>query len=98
MTASRFAHGLTESGEAWSIAYSVQGQGPDIVLLHGGGPGATGASNYSRNIEALARRFHCWRCSTTSVSNGLRWWAIRSVAVWRSGSRWIIPSGPAGWC
>ena len=36
MTASRFAHGLTESGEAWSIAYSVQGQGPDIVLLHGG--------------------------------------------------------------
>ena len=60
MTASRFAHGLTESGEAWSIAYSVQGQGPDIVLLHGGGPGATGASNYSRNIEALARRFRCW--------------------------------------
>ena len=67
MTASRFAHGLTESGEAWSIAYSVQGQGPDIVLLHGGGPGATGASNYSRNIEALARRFRCWRPSACSA-------------------------------
>jgi len=25
-----------------------------VVLLHGGGPGATGASNYARNIEPLA--------------------------------------------
>ncbi|HEY1969306.1 MAG TPA: alpha/beta fold hydrolase [Pseudonocardia sp.] len=25
-----------------------------LVLLHGGGPGATGASNYARNIEAFA--------------------------------------------
>ncbi len=28
-----------------------------MVLLHGGGPGASGRSNYSRNIEALARNF-----------------------------------------
>ncbi|MBF6338279.1 alpha/beta fold hydrolase [Nocardia abscessus] len=27
------------------------------MLLHGGGPGAGGLSNYSRNIEPLARRF-----------------------------------------
>jgi pimeloyl-ACP methyl ester carboxylesterase len=27
------------------------------VLLHGGGPGASGVSNYSRNIDALARHF-----------------------------------------
>lgn len=33
------------------------GQGPAVVLLHGGGPGATGASNYVRNIDALAERF-----------------------------------------
>ncbi len=33
------------------------GAGPAVVLLHGGGPGASGLSNYSRNIEALARRF-----------------------------------------
>jgi pimeloyl-ACP methyl ester carboxylesterase len=33
------------------------GDGPAVVLLHGGGPGASGASNYSRNIDALARRF-----------------------------------------
>jgi len=33
------------------------GQGAAVVLLHGGGPGATGLSNYSRNIDALAQRF-----------------------------------------
>lgn len=27
--------------------------GTPVVLLHGGGPGATGASNFSRNLEAL---------------------------------------------
>jgi 2-hydroxy-6-oxonona-2,4-dienedioate hydrolase/4,5:9,10-diseco-3-hydroxy-5,9,17-trioxoandrosta-1(10),2-diene-4-oate hydrolase len=33
------------------------GSGAPVVLLHGGGPGATGASNYDRNIDALARHF-----------------------------------------
>ncbi|MCV7197487.1 alpha/beta fold hydrolase [Mycobacterium angelicum] len=33
------------------------GSGPAVVLLHGGGPGASGVSNYSRNIDALAERF-----------------------------------------
>lgn len=49
--------------------YSVKAQGTDIfvtdtggdapavVLLHGGGPGASGMSNYSRNVDALAGRF-----------------------------------------
>jgi len=30
---------------------------PPLVLLHGGGPGASGLSNYSRNVEALSRNF-----------------------------------------
>jgi 4,5:9,10-diseco-3-hydroxy-5,9,17-trioxoandrosta-1(10),2-diene-4-oate hydrolase len=33
------------------------GTGQPLVLLHGGGPGASGVSNYSRNIEPLARHF-----------------------------------------
>jgi 2-hydroxy-6-oxonona-2,4-dienedioate hydrolase/4,5:9,10-diseco-3-hydroxy-5,9,17-trioxoandrosta-1(10),2-diene-4-oate hydrolase len=33
------------------------GSGDPVVLLHGGGPGATGVSNYSRNIDVLADRF-----------------------------------------
>ncbi len=33
------------------------GDGPPAVLLHGGGPGASGVSNYSRNIAALSRQF-----------------------------------------
>ncbi|WP_328390352.1 4,5:9,10-diseco-3-hydroxy-5,9,17-trioxoandrosta-1(10),2-diene-4-oate hydrolase [Nocardia sp. NBC_00416] len=34
------------------------GNGPTIVLLHGGGPGASSWSNFSRNIPVLAREFH----------------------------------------
>ncbi|WP_433196981.1 alpha/beta fold hydrolase [Nocardia sp. CA-107356] len=39
------------------IFVSEIGDGPAVVLLHGGGPGASGLSNYSRNIDALAQRF-----------------------------------------
>jgi 4,5:9,10-diseco-3-hydroxy-5,9,17-trioxoandrosta-1(10),2-diene-4-oate hydrolase len=30
------------------------GAGPAVLVLHGGGPGASGLSNYARNVEALA--------------------------------------------
>ncbi len=39
------------------IFYAATGSGSPVVLLHGGGPGASGVSNYSRNIDALAQRF-----------------------------------------
>ncbi|RVW07997.1 alpha/beta fold hydrolase [Prescottella agglutinans] len=34
------------------------GNGPTIVLLHGGGPGASSWSNFARNIPVLAQQFH----------------------------------------
>ena len=41
----------------WNLHYHEAGQGRPLILLHGSGPGATGWSNFSGNIEALARRF-----------------------------------------
>ncbi|QIS17393.1 4,5:9,10-diseco-3-hydroxy-5,9,17-trioxoandrosta-1(10),2-diene-4-oate hydrolase [Nocardia terpenica] len=34
------------------------GNGPTIVLLHGGGPGASSWSNFARNIAVLAEKYH----------------------------------------
>jgi 2-hydroxy-6-oxonona-2,4-dienedioate hydrolase/4,5:9,10-diseco-3-hydroxy-5,9,17-trioxoandrosta-1(10),2-diene-4-oate hydrolase len=39
------------------IFFAEAGSGPAVVMLHGGGPGASGVSNYSRNIDALAGHF-----------------------------------------
>lgn len=33
-------------------------ESPTVVLLHGGGPGASSWSNFSRNIGVLAKHFH----------------------------------------
>jgi 4,5:9,10-diseco-3-hydroxy-5,9,17-trioxoandrosta-1(10),2-diene-4-oate hydrolase len=39
------------------IHFNEFGSGPAVLMLHGGGPGASGLSNYSRNVQALAQRF-----------------------------------------
>jgi pimeloyl-ACP methyl ester carboxylesterase len=39
------------------IAVAEIGAGPTLVMLHGGGPGASGVSNYHQNLPALSRRF-----------------------------------------
>ena len=54
-TAQQTEHTVTVSGKP--IFYTEAGSGPVVVLLHGGGPGATGMSNYARNIDALADEF-----------------------------------------
>ena len=48
-------HVVTVAGRQIFVAET--GTGPSVVLLHGGGPGASGVSNFSRNIDALARHF-----------------------------------------
>ncbi len=40
------------------LHYHEAGAGPTVVMLHGGGPGASSWSNFGRNIAVLARRFH----------------------------------------
>ncbi|RYF61895.1 MAG: alpha/beta fold hydrolase [Comamonadaceae bacterium] len=35
----------------------VPGDGPVLVMLHGGGPGASGVSNYHQNLAALSQHF-----------------------------------------
>lgn len=48
-------HTVTVGGKPIFVAET--GTGPAVVMLHGGGPGASGVSNFSRNIDALAQRF-----------------------------------------
>jgi 4,5:9,10-diseco-3-hydroxy-5,9,17-trioxoandrosta-1(10),2-diene-4-oate hydrolase len=53
-TALRHHRVPTSLGE---IAVAETGGGPPLVMLHGGGPGASGVSNYHQNLPALAKRF-----------------------------------------
>ena len=39
------------------LHYEEAGQGPVVVLLHGGGPGASGMSNFARNLPVFAEHF-----------------------------------------
>ena len=47
-------HVTTSLGE---VDVAETGEGPVLVMLHGGGPGASGVANYHQNLPALARRF-----------------------------------------
>src|ERR671933_1628607 len=38
--------------------YVHAGEGEPVVLVHGGGPGAGGASGWGNTIPALAKQFH----------------------------------------
>ncbi|HEY2807508.1 MAG TPA: alpha/beta fold hydrolase [Steroidobacteraceae bacterium] len=47
------SEGKTVEVDGRPVYYLDVGKGTPVVLLHGGGPGASGFSNYNRNIEAL---------------------------------------------
>lgn len=57
MTATNLTERTVTTAEGKEIFYAETGTGPTVFLLHGGGPGASGVSNYSRNIAALAESF-----------------------------------------
>ncbi len=42
---------------ARDLHVATTGTGPTLVLLHGGGPGASGVANWTRNIPALAEHY-----------------------------------------
>ncbi len=55
MTAALIEHTVNVAGTPIFVAEA--GTGAPVIMLHGGGPGASGVSNYSRNIDALAGYF-----------------------------------------
>jgi 2-hydroxy-6-oxonona-2,4-dienedioate hydrolase len=73
---------LTESATSkylqtskWKLHYNEAGAGHPLILLHGGGAGAGGWSNYSRNVPSLARHYRVitidmpgWGKSDTAVT------------------------------
>ena len=54
-TPAMIEHTVAVGGKEIFVAET--GTGTPVILLHGGGPGASGLSNYSRNIDALAQHF-----------------------------------------
>ncbi|MUL48617.1 alpha/beta fold hydrolase [Mycobacterium sp. CBMA293] len=55
MTTTLTEHTVAVGGREIYVAEA--GSGPAVMLLHGGGPGASGVTNYSRNIDALAANY-----------------------------------------
>lgn len=41
----------------WKLHYNEAGEGHPVIMLHGTGPGATGWSNFNRNLAPLAEKY-----------------------------------------
>jgi 2-hydroxy-6-oxonona-2,4-dienedioate hydrolase len=52
------SHKLVQTKD-YRIQINEAGEGHPIFLIHGGGPGATGWSNYAANIGVLSRKYRC---------------------------------------
>jgi 2-hydroxy-6-oxonona-2,4-dienedioate hydrolase len=49
----------THTAEHGEIHYHEAGQGPDLLLVHGSGPGVTGWANFEGNLSVFAEHFRC---------------------------------------
>jgi pimeloyl-ACP methyl ester carboxylesterase len=49
----------THAAEHGSIHYHEAGQGPDLLLIHGSGPGVSGWANFEGNLPVFAEHFRC---------------------------------------
>ena len=49
--------GLFADADGTKLHYYDVGQGEPLILLHGGGAGASGLSNWRRNIGPLSKHF-----------------------------------------
>lgn len=47
----------TVSTSLGDIAVTEAGEGPVLLMMHGGGPGASGMGNYERNVPQLSQHF-----------------------------------------
>ena len=45
---------IVKAGD-YDVHYHEAGEGPPVIMLHGGGPGATGWSNFAGNLPAFAK-------------------------------------------
>ena len=43
-----------------TVSYHVAGDGPDLLMLHGSGPGVTGMANFEGNADAFAKNFRTY--------------------------------------
>ena len=53
------ATSTTHAAEHGTIHYHEAGQGPDLLLIHGSGPGVTGWANFEGNLPVFAKHFRC---------------------------------------
>jgi pimeloyl-ACP methyl ester carboxylesterase len=49
----------TFAAEHGSIHYHEAGTGPDLLMIHGSGPGVTGWANFEGNLPVFAEHFRC---------------------------------------
>lgn len=65
----------------WNIHTNQAGEGEALILLHGSGPGATGWSNFSNNIPALAEHHRV-------IAADMPGWGESDPCSWQQRDHW----------